>query len=76
MRLEREQQADTYIGDNQRTIEEGAFTFALREHALTASYLFSIYTVNREATLLALCLAHDGHAPEAPASSPPGACMT
>ena len=51
MRLEREQQADTYIGDNQRTIEDGQFTFSLREHALTASYLFSIYTINREATL-------------------------
>jgi hypothetical protein len=51
MRLEREQQAETFIGDNLRTLDDGQFTFALREHALTASYLFSIYAVNRDATL-------------------------
>lgn len=51
IRLEKDEQGDTYIGDSiQRTAVEGV-EFAIRSQALTGSYLLSIWTQNREATL-------------------------
>jgi len=52
LRLQSDAQADTYIGDSLKTYAtDDGMEFAVRSQAITGSYLISIWTVNREATL-------------------------
>jgi hypothetical protein len=51
MRLERDAQSDTYLGENLERYAVDGVEFDLRSQGITGSYLLSIWTVNREATL-------------------------
>lgn len=51
IRLERDAQADTYLGESvQRKVEDGT-EWALYTQAMTGSYLLSLWSINRETTL-------------------------
>jgi hypothetical protein len=51
IRLERDAQADTYLGENLEHYGVDGTEFDIRSQALTGSYLLSIWSQNREATL-------------------------
>jgi len=51
IRLERDSQGDTYIGEALKQYVVDGVEFDVRSQAITGAYLLSIWTVNREATL-------------------------
>jgi hypothetical protein len=51
VRLEKDEQADTYIGENLEHYAVDGVEFDIRSQALTGNYLLSIWTQNREACL-------------------------
>jgi hypothetical protein len=51
IRLEKDEQSDTFIGDTIERYAVDGVEFDVRTQGLTGNYLISIWTVNREATL-------------------------
>ena len=51
LRLEKDEQAHTYLGESLEHYAVDGVEFDVRSQAVTGSYLVSIWTVNREATL-------------------------
>jgi hypothetical protein len=51
IRLERDTQADTYLGEHLEQYTLDGTEFQVRSQAITGHYLLSIWTANREATL-------------------------
>jgi hypothetical protein len=51
IRLEKDMQADTYIGESLQSYAVDGVEFDIRSQGITGAYLISIWTVNREATL-------------------------
>jgi hypothetical protein len=51
VRLERDAQAEAYVGDSLEHYVSGDIAFDVRTQMLTGNYLISIWTQNREATL-------------------------
>jgi hypothetical protein len=51
IRLEKDAQSDTYIGENLEQYAIDGVEFDIRSQALTGSYVISVWTENREATL-------------------------
>jgi hypothetical protein len=51
IRLEKDEQAETYLGEALEHYAVDGIEFDLRSQAITGSYLISIWTLNRESTL-------------------------
>jgi hypothetical protein len=51
IRLEKDEQGDTYLGDSIQRYAVDGVEFDVRSQGITGAYLVSIWTVNREATL-------------------------
>jgi hypothetical protein len=51
IRLERDSQGDTYIGESLKQYVIDGVEFDVRSQALTGSYLISVWTINRDLTL-------------------------
>jgi hypothetical protein len=51
IRLEKDEQADTYLGDTLEQYVENGVEFDVRSHAMQGAYLFSLWATNREAVL-------------------------
>jgi hypothetical protein len=51
IRLEKDAQADTYLGESLEQYAVDGVEFDIRSQSITGAYLISIWTVNREATL-------------------------
>jgi hypothetical protein len=53
IRLERDSQGDTYLGESLKHYATDGVEFDVRQQTMTGAYLLSLWTVNREATLWA-----------------------
>ena len=51
IRLEKDAQADVYIGESLKSSASNGVEFDIRQQAITGSYLLSVWAVNREAVL-------------------------
>ena len=52
IRLEKDAQSDVYVGESFKSYGREGVEFDMRSQGITGSYLISIWTINREATLL------------------------
>jgi len=51
VRLEKDEQSDTYLGENVEHYAEDGIEFDMRSQGITGSYLLSFWAINREAVL-------------------------